>query len=51
MCIRDRYESLRKSVVAGALQAAGYLKNNKKYLQKINHLSKKINIKVSNYNG
>ena len=45
------YESLRKSVVAGALQAAGYLNNNKKYLQKINHLSKKINIKVSNYNG
>ena len=45
------YESLRKSVVAGALQAAGYLNNKKKYLQKINHLSKKINIKVSNYNG
>ena len=45
------YESLRKSVVAGALQAAGYLNNKKKYLQKINRLSKKINIKVSNYNG
>ena len=45
------YESLRKSVVAGALQAAGYLNNKKKYLQKINQLSKKINIKVSNYNG
>ena len=45
------YESLRKSVVAGALQAAGYLNNKRKYLQKINRLSKKINIKVSNYNG
>ena len=45
------YESLKKSVVAGALQAAGYLNNKRKYLQKINRLSKKINIKVSNYNG
>ena len=45
------YESLSKSVVAGALQTAGYLNNKKEYLQKINHLSKKINIKVSNYNG
>ena len=45
------YESLRKSVVAGALQTAGYLNNKKKYVQKINRLSKKINIKVSNYNG
>ena len=45
------YESLRKSVAAGALQTAGYLNNKKKYVQKINRLSKKINIKVSNYNG
>ena len=45
------YESLRKSVVAGALQTAGYLNSKKKYVQKINRLSKKINIKVSHYNG
>ena len=45
------YESLRKSVVAGALQTAGYLNNKKEYVQKINRLSKKIYIKVSNYNG
>ena len=45
------YESLRKSVVAGALQTTGYLNSKKKYVQKINRLSKKINIKVSNYNG
>ena len=44
------YESLRKSVVAGALQTTGYLNSKKKYVQKINRLSKKINIKVSNYN-
>jgi len=45
------HESLKKSVVAGALQASGYSNNNKKYLQKINSFSKKINIRVINYNG
>jgi len=45
------HESLKKSVVAGALQATNYTNNRKQYLQKINNLSKKINIKISNYNG
>ena len=47
----NMYDSLRKSVVAGALQAVGNINNKKKYLQKINSLSNKINIKVNNYNG
>ena len=40
-----------QSPLAGALQAAGYVNNKNKYLRKINLLSKKINIKVSSYNG
>jgi len=42
-------DSLVKSVVAGALQASNYKNNKKKYLQKIDSLSKEIKIKVSNY--
>ena len=48
---RTEIDSLRKSVVAGALQAVGNINNKKEYLQKINSLSNKINIKVNNYNG
>ena len=44
-------DSLKKSVIAGALQASGYFKNKKEYLTKIESLSKKINIKVRNYYG
>jgi hypothetical protein len=42
---------LAKSVAAGSLQVSGYQSEKKTYLQKIDHMSKNIKIKVSKYNG
>ena len=44
-------EVLAKSVVAGGLQVSGYQSEKKTYLQKIDHMSKNIKVKVSKYNG
>ena len=44
-------EVLAKSVVAGGLQVSGYQSEKKTYLQKIDHMSKNIKVKVSRYNG
>jgi len=46
----DMKNSLIMGIAAGALQASGYNNNKIKYLQKINSLSKRIKIKISNYN-
>ena len=42
---------LAKSVAAGGLQVSGYQSEKKTYLQKIDHMSKNIKVKVSKYNG
>ena len=43
---------IRKSMIAGALQASGYESDTKKtYLKYIEQLSKRIKIKIINYNG
>ena len=44
-------EVLAKSVAAGGLQVSGYQSEKKTYLQKIDHMSKNIKVKVSKYNG
>jgi sugar/nucleoside kinase (ribokinase family) len=44
-------EVLAKSVTAGGLQVSGYQSEKKTYLQKIDHMSKNIKVKVSKYNG
>ena len=48
----DFKELIKKSMIAGALQASGYQSNTKKtYLKYIEKLSKRIKIKVINYNA
>ena len=47
----DFKELIKKSMIAGALQASGYTSNAKTYLKYIEQLSKRIKIKVKNYNG
>ena len=42
----DKFNSLKKSVCGGALEASGYKKNKEKYLQKIDKLSKSIKFKI-----
>ena len=49
-CITNKMnESLKKGVIAGALQASNYSENKIKYLKKIDKLYKNINIKVREY--
>ena len=47
----DFRESIKKSMIAGALQVSGYTSNAKTYLKYIEQLSKSIKIKIINYNG
>jgi len=47
----DFKELIKKSMIAGALQASGYISNTKTYLKYIEQLSKRIKIKVIKYNG
>jgi len=47
----DFQELIKKSMIAGALQASGYTSNAKTYLKYVEQLSKRIEIKITKYNG
>ena len=44
----DELDSLIKGICAGSLQASGYVNDKKKYLNKMNKLSRSIKFKITN---